>query len=353
MMKMNKKKVFLMLFVVVIVSFALNSLIIATMAQTRELRYATHVSEMHKHYYDGLKVFSEWIEEETEGKVKITPYVSETLLKARDTLEGVKSGIADVGQAMMGLFPGRFPVTEVAMLPGISPEATAVQNSQVLMELYNTIPEIQDEWKDFKVLTLYTNDRYFLATQGVPVRQLEDVKNLKLRIGGTYGIKYFNDLGATTISAISPGDIYENMQKKVIDGYGYTFDGFLARGLSEVTDYITDAKWGGIGFFVVMNLDVWNNLPEDIQEAIESVSGMRASTLIAKTFDSEVARGKQKAKDEGIEIISLSPMEKEKWQQAAMPVWDDWVKDVEKEGISKERAEEILAKTIDLFEKYK
>jgi len=305
---------------------------------------------MQKHYYDGQKIYLQWIEEATNGRVKITPYLSETLFKGKDTLEGVKSGIADMAFATMGLFPGRFPVTEVAMLPGIAPDATAVQCSQALMEVYNMFPEIQNEWKDFKVLTLYTNDRYFIATQEKPVRQLDDLKNLKLRIAGTYAAKYMNSLGATTIST-SPGAIYENMQKKVVDGYGYTFDGFLARRLYEVTDYVTLANWGGIGFFIIMNLDVWNSLPLDIQESIESVSGMKASTLIARTFDAEVARGIEKAKDVGIEVISLSPEEKDRWKQAAKPIWDEWVKDVEVKEISKKRAQEILKKTIELIEK--
>ena len=57
------------------------------------------------------------VEKRTAGKVKVRTFPGGTLLPAKNILDGVVSGLADIGNFAMSYQPGRFPVSEVIDLP--------------------------------------------------------------------------------------------------------------------------------------------------------------------------------------------------------------------------------------------
>jgi len=321
-------------------------------AKVIELKFAYHTGPTQDLAVKGLNVWAKNVEKATGGKVKVTIYPAQTLCKGRDTWEAVKTGIADIGFAYMGLFPGRFPVTDVIALPCMgqyAPFAKSAQNaSRVIMEIYAKYPEVQAEYKDVKLLHINSHESAFVATGKSPVRKLEDLKGLKLRIAGTYITDFMKTVGAVPMG-MSPAAQYENMQKGVIDGFAYTWEGFVGRRMYEVTKYVTDAKWYVAPFFTIMNLKKWNKLPPDVQSAIESVSGLKASLLFAKSMDQAEGRARELCKERNIEIIELSPQEKARWQKEAAPVWNKWLSKMKKKGID---GQKILDETKALFKKY-
>lgn len=65
----------------------------------------------------GKDVWAEMVEQATKGRVKIINYHSHTLCKSEDTWTAVQIGIAHIGNAITGLFPGFTPLTDVILLP--------------------------------------------------------------------------------------------------------------------------------------------------------------------------------------------------------------------------------------------
>lgn len=315
------------------------------------LRYATHITDGHRQYVEGLGPWLKNIEKATNEKVKITAYPSGTLCKGKDTLEAVKGGIADMATAFIGLFPGRFPVTEVLFLPGISmnPNATAQTSTRTMMAAYKEFPEMQAEFKDVKLLFLHSIQPAFIATRGKPVKTLEDLKGLKLRIPGVYTTEFISRQGGVPVM-LPPSGIYEGMEKKVIDGYSYSWDGFMSRRMYEVTDDVLDNRWYVGAFITIMNQHTWNKLPEDVKKAIDKVGGLPVALRCAKAIDYDTDPGIAKCKERKIPIFNLTKDQQQKWRQAAKPVWDIWAKDVEKKGISKDRAQAIINTTMKLYD---
>ena len=77
-------------------------------------------------------------------------------------------------------------------------------------------------------------------------------------------------LGANPI-LMGPGDVYESIEKNVLDGYVFEPSGVKSFNLQEVTKYYLDVPlYCGI-FYVVMNLDKWNSLPVEYQDIITEV----------------------------------------------------------------------------------
>ncbi|MBW1800812.1 MAG: TRAP transporter substrate-binding protein [Deltaproteobacteria bacterium] len=297
--------------------------------------------------------FMKKIEEATKGKVKIVSYPAQSLAKAKEMVTAIEGGIADMSWAPLGYYPGRFPLSTVILLPFIA-LSSAEKNSMVLQELFETTPELQKEFSSVKVLFFHTSSPYFLATSKKPVRNLNDVKGLKLRIMGTPAIKASKLLGISPLFMPMPG-VYEAGEKGVLDGAALPWAAVATFNLFEVFNYWTEVDLWIAHFVYMMNKDKWNSLPPDIQKAITSVSGMKAAGWGGKSAFGPQIQGatldKVKKGGQKFEKIALDSGEFERWRKAAgEPVWNEWVKEMEKKGLP---GRKVLDKTLRLMKKYK
>ena len=301
--------------------------------------------------YSSVHCVQPWIkavEEATKGYVKIQPYYSQTLTKGKDTWNATKMGIADMGWNMHGYWPGMTPLTDVMALPAL-PFRTAEKGSEVFWSLYEKYPQVQKEFTDNKVLLLYTSEPYYLITKDKPVRNLEDLKGMKIRVGGAPAVDQMNALGGVPVAVGMP-DAYLAMQKGVIDGMGAAWEPIIGFRLYEVANYYTQVPFPATYFSITMNLQKWNSLPKDVQDAIMSVSGLQGSKYWGHNFwDIAKEPTIQKAKDMGrdIKLFTLTEEERQRWLEiGGKPVWEAWIKDLESKGHPEAR--QILQTVLDL-----
>ena len=288
----------------------------------------------------------------TKGKLKIDVYPAQSLIKAREMVTGIENGIADMSWTPLGYFTGRFPLTTVTMLPFMTLKG-GENNSAVIQELFDTIPEVKREYRSMKVLFLHASDGYHFATSKKPVRNLNDLKGLKLRIMGAYPIKASKLLGLSPLFMPMPA-VYEAGEKGVLDGAALPWAAVATFNLHEVFPYWTDADLWSVPFMIFMNKDKWNSLPPDIQKEISSISGMKAARWAGNAgFGPDVmgdvmAKAKKDGKKQ--EKVSLDPGELEKWKKiAGQPIWDTWVKEMNKKGLP---GQKVLDATMRLMKKY-
>jgi TRAP-type C4-dicarboxylate transport system substrate-binding protein len=292
------------------------------------------------------------VEEATNGRVKIVSYPAQSLAKAKEMVTAIEGGIADMAWSPLGYFTGRFPLSTVIELPFMA-LSSAEKNSQVLQELYETTPEMQKEFSSVKVLFLHTSSPYFIATSKTPVRNLDDIKGLKLRVMGAYPIKASKLLGLSPLFMPMPG-VYEAGEKGVLDGSILPWAAVATFNLFEVFHYWTNVDLWIAHFIYMMNLDKWNSLPPDIQKAIMSVSGMNGAGWGGNAgFGPDVqddTMAKARKAGQKFERVSLDPGELEKWKKiAGEPIWDEWVKEMEKKGLP---GQKVFDKARRLIKKY-
>jgi TRAP-type C4-dicarboxylate transport system substrate-binding protein len=298
-----------------------------------------------------LQPWAKKVEEATKGKVKIEIYPSQTLAKGPDIWNAVKSGIADIGWCFHGYWPGMTPLADVISLPAL-PFKTGEKGSEILWKLYEKFPEIQSEFKDVKVLMLWTSHPYLLITTKKQVKTLEDIKGLKIRMTGGPPTDQMKALGGVPMLIPMP-DNYISLQKGVIDGMGAPWEAILSFRLYEVVKYYTAAPFPAVYFSMSMNRNKWNGLGKGIQKAIMSVSGLEGSKFWGHNFFDTAKEGVyEKAKEAGREIIyyDLPSNEREKWLEVGgKPIWNDWVKKMQGKGLTS--AQKILDATLELAEK--
>jgi TRAP-type C4-dicarboxylate transport system substrate-binding protein len=300
----------------------------------------------------GFDPWAKMVEEATHGKVKVNAYHAQSLFKVRDTLSAITSGLADITFVPVGYFAGRFDLIQVVSLPFLMPDMTAERASNLVQELYETTPAIQKEFYDMKVLYFNAPDSYIIATKKKPVRNMNDLKGLKLRSAGKWPSKMMKVFQVNPVMLPMP-EIYEAASKGIIDGALTSFTIINEMNLHEVLNYWMDAPMWRAAGAMVMNLERWDSLPPDVRKDFESVIGFNGCGFIpSRAYDPAKGEVISAAKKGGQkwERIELDQGEYTKWKETiGRPMWQEWVKDMEKKGLP---GQEVLDKALSLIKKY-
>lgn len=313
-----------------------------------------------------VKFLDPWmkkVEEATKGRVKIISYPAQSLCKARESIEAVRGGLADITWTIPAYFPGRFPLSTVMELPFLGlpsghidgKEVCAAEvNGRIMQELFENFPEIQAEFTGIKQLFFNSTGSKILITRKIPVRKMEDLKGMKIREIGAYAAQMWKRSGAIPMNIPMP-DVYEAASKGVIEGFNMNWGGIDTWKYYEPFNYWTDTALIVSVQMTLMNEKKWNSLPKDIQEAITSVSSLYGAQFGGRTaFGFEVQKETlARAKKEGqtFEKVTLEPGEYEKWVAVGgKPIWDLWVKDMESKGLP---GKKVIDEALRLIQKYK
>jgi len=300
-----------------------------TMAKQIELSFATHVPPKAAPYHSAFVPWAKEIEKRANGQLKIKFYVSQTLVKARDSYDAVVNGIADISWVHFGWTQGRFPLSGVMELPYLVP--STFTGAHVLTDLYKKFPEMRAEVKDVHLLYLWTTLPYEIHTVKKPIRKLEDMKGMKFATqpGARAALEA---LGAVAVTMPS-SEIYQTVEKGVADGSALAWGAFKAYKLVEVTNYHTNAHIAGMPYCTIMNKNAWNKLPKDIQKVITDVTNEMMPDTLCAAVSAELKVGMQQCRDRNQEIYDLPDKERARWVATGKPAWDKWAKNMEAKGL--------------------
>jgi TRAP-type C4-dicarboxylate transport system substrate-binding protein len=326
---MSKNKKFFTLFAVILAVMMLSSSF-ATAKQI-ELSLGLITPPGHLRNINVIQPWMKMIEERTQGNVKITPYYAAALAPPPESFNSIVSGVADMGEGIAYATPGRFPLTEMVMLPELGLESS-LSCSKALWAAYKKFPKIAGEYTGVKMLWLHVTPAVKLITRDKPVRKLEDLKGMKIRVSGATAAKMGKALGFTPVS-MGMGDLYLGLEKGVIDGVALPTEILVSRRIGEVTKYVTDIDLGHDTFFVVINMGSWNRLPKDVQKVFEDLSGDWAVDFTGKAWDKFDAEAKEKVQAKGIEFITLPPEEKARWKKLLTPIKDAYAAELDAKGL--------------------
>jgi TRAP-type C4-dicarboxylate transport system substrate-binding protein len=309
-----------------------------TAAETIELSYANMFPPTHIQ----SKLPESWckeVEKRTNGKVKVTYYPGQTLLKGPKIWSGVINGIADAGTSVLGYSRGVFPSMEAIDLPMGYPNAIVA--TKVINDFYYKFKP--RPFKKVKVMYFHAHGPGILHSKK-PVYKLEDLKGMKVRSYG-FNAKMTSALGAVPV-AMSQAGVYEALQKGVADATFSPAEVLKGWKQAEVVKSTTLCYSVGYtaGFFVVMNLDKWNSLPKDVQATIEQINKEWVAKY-GEAWEKSDAEGLEFSRGLGNQVIELSEAESARWAEAVAPVVDEYIKAAAKKGLpGKEYVEFIRAK---------
>jgi TRAP-type C4-dicarboxylate transport system substrate-binding protein len=282
------------------------------------------------------------VEKRTGGKVKVKTFPGGTLLPAKNILDGVISGLADIGNFAMSYQPGRFPVSEAVDLPlGFTSAKVASLTLYDLVEKYRP-----KEFEKVKILTLFTCPPTNFMTK-TPVKSLKDLKGMELRVAGT-SAEVVKRLGGIPV-AMPQSETPEAIQKGVVKGMVSSLEILQDFKFAAYTPYATIANLPVVTFAVVMNQEKWNALPSDVKKVLDDMR--REQALWTGTYvDNHVAEALEwSRKNHNHQVFPLPAGDGETVKSLLKPMVDEYVQRVSGQGLP---GSQIVADALALKKKH-
>ncbi len=285
-----------------------------------------------------LVPFKEAVERDSDGRIAVDLQPAGVFARAPQLHQLVETGVLDMAWTIQGYSSGRFPQSEVLELPFLYDTSAAGTRALMMM---NDEGLFEQDYGSIKVLALYTHRPYGMFTTGQEVRTMADMAGLKMRTPSAMIGEALEMLGATPVG-IPVSEIAENLRRGVIDGTVFVYEAIQPFGLQDQLKYLTDLKIAGPRFMVIMNRARYEGLPEDLQEVIDTHSGMGMAMGIGEGLDSEELRLKAEFDaSPDYTVVELEPSARAEMVAATTPVQENWLAAAKADGHD---GEALLAK---------
>lgn len=265
--------------------------------------------------------FKEEVEKLSDGRIEVQIFPNGELYGSdREIIEALQLNNVEmslVGTPSLGNFDERFYVLDLPFLFEDREAPRKALAGELGEELAKGIEEI-----NLKALGWgYDGFRHTLNSKH-PIEKLEDFKGLKMRVQESeLQESIFNALGANA-SPLAYGELYSALQQNIYDGMDSPFSIIDSGKFYEVQEYLSLTSHQYSGLIILMSLDFFNELPEDLQDAVVTAS---------KNIEEEYYQMVDESEDtlleelkEKMEVNEISPEEREKFVEAVQPVYEQF-----------------------------
>lgn len=245
-------------------------------------------------------------------------------------LEAVESGIAEFGY-VPHLFEGdKLPLEQITYLTpfGTSDLPTLME---VIAKLHAEIPEIDESWAENgqKVLAPVGIDTYHFVTN-FEINGMADLANRKIGTAGL-ALNWLKDTGAVPVAGALP-TYYNSISTGLYDGV-MTFESAITPyKFYEVAPIVTKMNFGAMyASALTVNLDIWNDLPTEVQTAIQEAADMyRDST--AEYYLTAGERSLAAVTENGGRVNEVTPEFRAEYAASLPDVATEWAKKLDDAG---------------------
>jgi len=287
------------------------------------------------------------VAERTKHKVEFVEGYGGAMVKVADTLEGVQSGIIDIGGFCFCFEPSNLPLHAFqVMLPfgTMSP----VMSVKIAREVYDQVPYMSKVFEDKfrqKLIALIADNGYNLGTN-FEWNKVADLKGQKLA-GAGLNLKWLEFAGATPVQSSLP-DAYTAMQTGVYNGWIMFPSGWVNFKLYEVGKYYTEIGFGAITWHgLTINSARWAKLPKEVQDIILEVAKeyeARTGTVNEENYPKQLAELKSK----GTNVRQLPDEVRADWAKSLASWPREKAKELDAQGLP---GTQVLELTLTAAEK--
>ena len=212
--------------------------------------------------------FRKQVEERTQGKV-IVPITSfpELGIAGPDSLEQVTIGTLSWAEITSGYVSGHMPEAELAIMYGLYPnhEVEFKVTQAIGPELDRLFEENTDGGIVLSHMWVSGGDQFFFCKEGV--QSLADFEGRKVRSHGSALSDWIEGFGANA-QFVAFAEVYTALERGILDcGVTVAFAAHAQRWY-EVTNYMVGPLSSQLLNTVIVNRDVWDGLPSDIQQIL-------------------------------------------------------------------------------------
>jgi TRAP-type C4-dicarboxylate transport system substrate-binding protein len=298
------------------------------------LKVATHSSRPGTPRADYMVHFKKAVAERTKGEIEVQIYWANSLVHAKEALEAVQLGTADMADLALGYFTDKIRLMQVGGLPFAVSDPVRARDGG--LRVLTQVPEALAELHKFghKVVAVTSTATYHIVGHQ-PIRTLADLKGKKVGTFGRIAPKVIQAGGGVSVSTTG-GEMYEALQRKTIDQRIISYEAHVRFKTYEVAKYVSTIDIGaiaGVNTFTI-NKRKWDSLSKEHQKILLE-EGEKVGVWEAQAMKDDEGKFKKYLQDKGVEIVEFSAKDREKWKNkpGVKKIADDWVAGMEKLGL--------------------
>jgi C4-dicarboxylate-binding protein DctP len=290
---------------------------------------------------------SKRVKEKTQHTVEFVEGYGGSMVKVADTLEGVQSGIIDIGGYCFCFEPSNLPLHAFqVMVPfGTMDPVTSVTMARRVYDKVPYMSNVFEEKFNQKLIALIADNGYNLGTN-FDWKTVADLKGQKLA-GAGLNLKWLEFAGATPVQSSLP-EAYTAMQTGVYNGWIMFPSGWVNFKLYEVGKYYTEVGFGAITWHgLTINKARWAKLPKDVQDIIQQVAReyeARTGTVNKENYPKQL----EQLKANGAIIKSVPDSVRVEWAGSLKGWPQDKAGELDKQGLP---ASQVLKLALEEAEK--
>lgn len=287
------------------------------------------------------------VAERTKHKVEFVEGYGGTMVKVADTLEGVQTGIIDIGGYCFCFEPSNLPLHAFqVMLPfgTMSPERSV----KLARNVYDKVPYLSKVFEDKynqKLIGLISDNGYNLGTT-FEWSKVADLKGKKLA-GAGLNLKWLEYAGAVPVQSALP-EAYTAMQTGVYFGWIMFPSGWVNFKLNEVAKHYTEIGFGAISWHgLTINKNRFNRLPKEVQDIIVEVGReyeAKTGTVNEENYPKQI----EQLKGLGVNVKAVPDAVKVEWAQSLKDWPQEKATELDKQGLP---ATQVLKTALEEAEK--
>ncbi len=226
-------------------------------------------------------------------------------LAGPDTLQLVSDGTLGMANIYTGYVAGALPAIEVQSLWGIYPDWETMYYS--LTDMHPLLEAMVASETAGGIVVNHNwysgNDQFFFSK--TPLRTLEDFEGLKTRSHAAALSDWINGMGAEA-QFLAFAEVYTALERGILDaGVTGSTPGHGQRWY-EVTDYLNGPLKSLLSTNNIVNADVWDSIPEDMQQ-IFIEEGAESELEQLRLTSIQNVTGVKKNVDAGMELVEFTP----------------------------------------------
>ncbi len=293
--------------------------------------------------HKGALAFAKYVSEKTNGEVEVQVFPLGQLGGERSMAEQVQAGTLHMTAVTTAVLSNFIPQLAVFDLPFIYPDRETAYKALADKEVQDRFFKLCDP-KGFVAIGYTENEFRDITNSKRPIRKPEDLKGLKIRLmESPVYLDTFRTLGANPVPLPFP-EIYNALQQKVIDGQDNPLYTSVLMKFTEVNKYATLTQHICTECYTIVNKPFWDSLKPDQQKIFREAAEIQIKVNREENAK-DLKNGLEKAKASGVEIITLTPAEREVFKKAVKPVYDKY------RGIIGPELYDFYVKKIDSYAK--
>lgn len=266
-----------------------------------------------------LKKFAEEAEKRSGGRLEFDIHTSGSLYKGAAGLEATQMGDLEMCLCSLSNYGELSQKVFVLSLPFVFPTNKAVFEAYT-GELGQLAVEDMNNY-NLELLSFFVYGGTDLSSNG-PVHAPKDLAGQKVRVFGLANASFIEECGAAP-AFMSGGEVTQSLSTGLINGALTGAESMVERKYYEFQTDVCALGFERADQMVVMNLEWWSELPEDLKTCItEAMESVRQDAWTAAVESEDAAR--EKLADYGVNVYYPTDDEMQEWYRVAEGVYDEF-----------------------------